>query len=271
MGVLYIGNQKVTPFVYKDAGNKFGATVDTFIGDTTDGALSAPTQQTTIVFNGITSLTNKALYYAFAYKNNIISAKFPVLKDISSYGMGYAFSDCASLSSFELPNLETIGSYGMQRAFSNTSVSSVSLPKLKTVGEYGLYTAFQSTSISELTFPELTTASGTYPFYSLCSGCSSLTTVRFPKLTNLSDTTSTFYSAFSSCNALTDIYFNALTTQSFGASSVFNRMIGAGTTVTHTIHFPSNLESTISGLTGYPLFGGTSGYVVLSFDLPATE
>jgi hypothetical protein len=48
-------------------------------------------------------------------------------------------------------------------------------------------------------------------------------------------------------------------------------MQGTGSTVTHTIHFPSNLESTIQTLTGYPLFGGTSGKVVLAFDLPATS
>jgi hypothetical protein len=44
-----------------------------------------------------------------------------------------------------------------------------------------------------------------------------------------------------------------------------------GTTTTHTLHFPSNLESTIQGLSGYPTFGGTSGYVVLAYDLPATS
>ena len=48
-------------------------------------------------------------------------------------------------------------------------------------------------------------------------------------------------------------------------------MQNTGTTTTHTLHFPSNLESTIQGLTGYPLFSGTSGYVVCAFDLPATE
>ena len=48
-------------------------------------------------------------------------------------------------------------------------------------------------------------------------------------------------------------------------------LIGTGNTKTHTLHFPSNLETTIQGLTGYPLFGGTSGYVVLSFDLTQTS
>jgi hypothetical protein len=48
-------------------------------------------------------------------------------------------------------------------------------------------------------------------------------------------------------------------------------MSSTGTSVTHTIHFPSNMETTISTLTTYPLFGGTSGYVTLAFDLPATS
>jgi hypothetical protein len=44
-----------------------------------------------------------------------------------------------------------------------------------------------------------------------------------------------------------------------------------GTSRTHTIHFPSNLQTKISTLSGYPNFGGTNGYVTLAFDLPATS
>ena len=75
------------------------------------------------------------------------------------------------------------------------------------------------------------------------------------------------------CKALTDVYFPALTTTSFGSrvNQFFSMMSSTGTNVTHTLHFPSNLESTIQGLQGYPTFGGTSGYVVCAFDLPATS
>ena len=74
--------------------------------------------------------------------------------------------------------------------------------------------------------------------------------------------------------ALRDVYFNGLRTTSFGATyktQFTNMMQGTGTSVTHTLHFPSNMEATISTLTGYPLFGGSSGYVVCAFDLPATS
>ena len=75
------------------------------------------------------------------------------------------------------------------------------------------------------------------------------------------------------CKALTDVYFPALTTTSFSSRvNQFDMMMsGSGTNVTHTLHFPSNLESKIQTLTGYPTFGGTSGYVVLAFDLPQTN
>ena len=48
-------------------------------------------------------------------------------------------------------------------------------------------------------------------------------------------------------------------------------LLNTGTDVVHTIHFPSNLQSTIQQQNDYPLFGGDSDYVVLAFDLPATE
>lgn len=82
-----------------------------------------------------------------------------------------------------------------------------------------------------------------------------------------------FHYSFKSCKAITDIYFPNLRTNSFGTlKNQFESMLAStGNTTTHTLHFPSNLESTISGLTGYPLFGGTSGYVVCAFDLDPTE
>lgn len=82
-----------------------------------------------------------------------------------------------------------------------------------------------------------------------------------------------FYCAFQSCKEISDIYFSNLKTNSFGTlkNQLQSMMNSTGNTKKHTLHFPSNLESTISKLTGYPLFGGTSGYVVCAFDLPATS
>ena len=80
---------------------------------------------------------------------------------------------------------------------------------------------------------------------------------------------SAYTSMFAGFTQLTDIYFSALKT----TSNIFltDLLHGSGTNVIHTLHFPSNLESKIQSLGGYPLFSGTSGYVVCAFDLPATS
>ena len=132
---------------------------------------------------------------------------------------------------------------------------------------------FSCTGLTSISFPKLTTVSGSTGSSYILRECSNLEKVYFPKLTTVTGN-GAFLGAFFRCTALTDIYFNSLKTSSFGSSIVnqFNSMMsGTGTSVVHTLHFPSNLQSTISGLTSYPNFGGTSGYVTLAFDLPATS
>ena len=63
------------------------------------------------------------------------------------------------------------------------------------------------------------------------------------------------------------IYFRALTTQTYFNPNIFQNMCGQATNA--VIHFPSNLESIISGLSNYPNFGGTN--TTIAFDLPATS
>ena len=126
---------------------------------------------------------------------------------------------------------------------------------------------FQScTSLTSVSFPSLTTISGSSACYYMLQSCIALTSVSFPSLTTISGNFGCAY-MLQNCTALTDVYFPALTTTSFGSRvNQFNGMMGiTGTNVTHTLHFPSNLESKIQGLEGYPTFGGTSGYVVLCY------
>ena len=102
--------------------------------------------------------------------------------------------------------------------------------------------------------------------------CTGLTSVDLSSLTTVTGY-SALGAAFSNCPELTDVYFRALTTKSFGSkkNQFINMLKYTESSKTHTLHFPSNMQSTISGLDGYPLFGGTSGYVVCAFDLPATS
>ena len=164
----------------------------------------------------------------------------------------------------------------MQQCFYGcNALTSASLPKLTTVsGGNGIqYCFYGCTALTSVLLPELTTISGNSGMTNCFQGCKALTSVSFPKLTTISGSNGMLY-CFQGCKALTSVSFPALTTTSFGSSytNQFNNMLfSTDTNVTHTIHFPSNLQTTISGLTGYPTFGGTSGYVTLAFDLPATS
>ncbi len=177
---------------------------------------------------------------------------------------------------FSLPsNVTSVGDYGLYYAFYNcTGLTSVNLSSLTSVsGRGGLYYAFYNcTGLTSVNLSSLTTVSGDYGLSNTFYACTGLTSVDLSSLTTISGKYALRY-AFYGCTGLTDIYFRALTTTSFGSyKNQFDSMMSkTGTKTTHTIHFPSNLQSTISGLTGYPLFGGTSGYVVCAFDLPATS
>lgn len=95
-----------------------------------------------------------------------------------------------------------------------------------------------------------------------------ITSASFPDLDNLT-TKGALVNCFSGCTGLTSVSFPALKTTSFGSTNKdqLNNLVYGVTGC--TIHFPSNLSSKVSSLTGYPNFGGTSTSVL--FDLPATN
>lgn len=221
---------------------------------------------------------SNSLEYCCADCTSLTSVSFPKLTGVvGSNALHYFCQNDTGLTSISFPELTTITGVSALSDFGYgcSNVTSVTFPKLTTVsGISGCsYLCYNMTKLPSITFPELTTVSARTAFSYAFSGCSMLTTATFPKLSSMTGA-SAFSNAFNNCKAVTDIYFPALTTNSFGSTNKnqFNNMMAnTGNTTTHTIHFPSNLQSKISTLTGYPLFGGTSGYVVLSFDLTATS
>jgi len=224
---------------------------------------------------------------------------FNNINSIDNYGLNYAFKECSGLTgTLDLSSINSIGNYGLNYAFYNTKITSVDLSSLSTIGEYCLAYAFENcTSLTSVDLSSLSTM-GRNGMEHAFRGCTKLVTITLSSLINVgigglgyafqncskltsADLSSVntidmsgFVRAFSGCTLLTDIYFNSLTTSSFGSSykNQFKEMMSStGSTTIHTIHFPSNLESTISSLNGYPLFDGTNGYVVCAFDLPATS
>jgi len=192
--------------------------------------------------------------------------------NVGTYALSYAFYGCTGLTSIDLSSLTTVGDYALYDAFYDcTGLTSIDLSSLTTVGSNALYYAFRRcTGLTSIDLSSLTTA-GEYALYYAFYNCTGLTSIDLSSLTTVGS--NALSNAFRFCSGLTDIYFRALTTSSFGSyKNQFNNMMSStGSTKTHTIHFPSNLQSKISSLTGYPLFGGSDGYVVLAYDLPATS
>ena len=196
--------------------------------------------------------------------------------DVGNHCLSNAFNGCTGLTNLDLSSLTTVsGIQGLNSAFSDcTGLTNLDLSSLSTVsGVAGLSGAFRGcTSLTSVDLSSLTTVSGDRCLQSAFQGCTSLTTIDLSSLTTVSGDRC-LISAFNGCTGLTDVYFRALTTTSFGSTydnQFFSMMNNTGSTVTHTLHFPSNMQSTISSLYDYPLFGGTDGYVVCVFDLPST-
>ena len=290
---------------YSGGGSKYGCTIDNLLGNV-NGILQMPSNTSgDIVFTGVKDFVNYCLYYRCYNNQNlthgvefpdletvsgtyaavscfaltkITSCSLPKLKTITGNNALQSLVATSYVTTISLPELETVsGNQGISNFCSGCSfLTSISLPKLKTVtGSYGIYSLVASTAITSLSLPELTTANGSNCLGNICNNCVLLETASFTKLSDISGAT-VFVNAFLSAKKLKDVYFNGLTTTSFGSyinqfNGMFNATTGSTATGGCTVHFPSNLQSTISGLTGYPTFGGSASYITLAFDLTATS
>lgn len=181
------------------------------------------------------------------------------IKSISStnYAFDHRFAVITGTSGTDLQKPQSRGIVGV-----------ISFPDLETVSSMQAFSfCFWNQKITGVSFPKLATVSGPGVFNSAFRGCRLLTTVSFPSLVELTGSTA-FVSAFTQCTSLTSLSFPALTSNSFGSNTnQFNNMLQSVTGC--TVHFPSNIQSTIgswSSVTGG--FGGTNTTVL--FDLPAT-
>lgn len=229
---------------------KYGASIDNFLGNTSGGTLQKSTSATNFVFNGVANIGLNALLFKFV-------------------GM--------TVSSISFPDLTSItGSSACRNAFDSTTgsggITTVSMPNLQTIwgGSACQYMFSGCSWLKTITFPSLINIRGGGDCMYMFNSCTNLETAYFPLLNYIG--TWGCQAMFSGCSKITDVYFNSLTTSSFGDTGCFTGLLlSTGTSVTHTLHFPSNLQSTVEGLSGYPLFGGSSGYVTIAFDLAQTS
>lgn len=300
-GVTILG---VTGTYTGGSSSRFGITLDNTIGELdANGVLQMPVNTTgDIVFTGLKDIVSFGMPYKFYYNTNLThSVSFPDLVNLTGVRALWNCFYNTQITSASFPKLKTINADNcFQYAFGNTKLTSISLPKLETITgsqtfAYAFYGITTATSLSlpklvsitgasaasyafgynpgltSVTFPELTTIDGNTCAQYLFNSCANLTTATFTKLNSIQGSNA-FQRVFASCQYIEDIYFPALKTTSFGnTNALYYLLATTSNKCQHNIHFPSNLSSTVSGLSSYPLFGGTSGYVNILFDLPATS
>ena len=229
-----------------------------------------------IDLSSVTSIGDYGLYYSFSNCTGITgSIDLSSVTSIGNYGLSYAFYGCTGITgSIDLSNVTSIESYGLSYAFNYcTGITNIDLSGVTSIRNRTLYYAFHyCTGITNIDLSNVTSIEsyGLSYAFNYCTGITNI---------DLSDVTSIdsygFRYAFNYCLKLQTINFNSIKTTSFNNVNVFNSMFnsttGSEATGGCTVHFPSNLSSTIAGLQGYPTFGGSSSYINLAFDLPATS
>ena len=243
-----------------------------------NGVYQVPTESFTFSFpSTATTISAYALCYAFYGSTGLTgSVDLSNVTSVGTNGLYYAFYRCTGLTgSVNLSNVTSIGDYALQYAFRGcTGITGVDLSNATSVAAYGLESAFNSctglTGSIDLSSVTSIAYRGSYQIFQNCTG---ITSVDLSSVISIA--AYGFQYAFYDCKKLQVITFNSLKTTSFGNvnafSSMFSTTTGSEATGGCTVHFPSNLQSTISGLTGYPTFGGSSSYIQLAFDLPATS
>lgn len=160
---VYLGKKPVgvTKVVKKEvAKTKFGANVDTWVGDVDEnGALQKPTWTGALNFAGVKEIAYRGLRYAFYHCEGITSADFSSVRSVDENGMYNTFVSCSNLASVDLSSLQNIGDSGLNTTFYNcTALTKISFPALTSVqtnslGSSTVNSAFRGcTALTEIHF-----------------------------------------------------------------------------------------------------------------------
>ena len=284
------------------SGEKYGATIDMFIGDVTaQGVLNQKYYPQTInlVFDGVKRINKDSI--CFTHMPNNFNVEFPDLEELGQEALFKTFAE-SKIKNAVFTKLTTIDQYySLNSAFYYSSIESVSFPELTSINASSGYSCermcesninFLTYKLTSVSFPKLATISGeracgsmfqnqklltVFPFnkvetitgnnaMSYAMQYCSNTEINFEELTTINGNTA--FAAFNYGNtALTKVYFpklNSITgTDVFG--STYNGMLYNCTNCTE-IHFKSDMQPTISALTGYSNKWGATNATIY-FDL----
>lgn len=262
--------------------SKYGCNIENFLPSSADTVSQSNFNNVDIVLpSSITKIGARAFSYRFYWCTGPKSFSAQYVTDLSARAFEYAFYNDSRLSSIDFSSVKIISNtHVFNSAFSITGIKNASFPELEEISGNNVFSnAWYACRLDSINFPKLKTVSGNYVFQSSFAGNNtttgaSLTSASFPLLDSITGS-SIFFAAFNTRYNLASLSFPALKTTSFGSYvNQFQNMFNsdtASTSGTCTVHFPSNLQTKVSSLTGYPAFGGNSSRIVLSFDLPATS
>ena len=229
----------------------------------------------TVNMSSLTKISGDyACYIAFSFCTGITSVNLSSLTTIGSASCRSMFNGCTGITSIDLSSLTTVsGNSACYSMFQGCTVlSSLDLSSLTTISGYQgcQYMFSECTSLATVDLSSLTTISAYGGCDKMFQGCTSLTSVDLSSLTTANNTFAC-RQIFGGCTNLTTLSFPSIRTTSFGtAINAFAFMCENIPNI--TLHFPSNVQSVIEGLTGYSAtapFGASAGTVL--FDLPATN
>lgn len=211
---------------------KFGATIDTFLGNVNaNGTLETSTWAGALNFSGVKNINSYVLQYAFYNCTGITSVDLSSLQNIYDYGLSRAFYGCTGITSVDLSSLQSVSTYGLQYAFYNCrGITSVDLSSLLTIYPNGLQYAFYGcrgiTSVDLSSLKSVLSSGIKSAFY----GCTGITTISFPSLTSVqkdSFGSSSTDGAFRDCTGMTEIHFRADMQSTIEAMSQYSNKWGA--------------------------------------------
>lgn len=232
----------------------YGAPVNAFIGPLdANGRILGPTSTVMPDLTGVRIVDEYGLCSRF--KGSAMAGQLHLYaEDIGTYGLSHAFENCPNITKAVFHNLTTINTWA---AMSEVLQGCTGLVEL---------------DLSDLV---TITSAGGAGVASICRNCTSLTTVKFTSLQEISGNYC-FSNAFQGCTSLQRIDFPALTTTYTNAFMIANS--SAPFPSNCTVHFPAALDpsvsTVISSMYGYnpqtaytPPYYGNFGAGSLVFDL----
>lgn len=255
----------------KVAKEKYGVTVDNFLGDVdADGNYVAPSEPFEVNLAGVKNVDDKGFYYAFAGSK---IKKF-IANDVTSFAKNNQFCNCfkySGLEEFRMDKLEELVEKGFgplqyvfYYAFDYTSKLKVcTFAKLKKVGcLYAFSNVFSNSGldvIEDEVFPSLeeiygTSAFATYKTYK----ANSIQT--FSKVKKITGSASKYDSTFGS-------FYTQNTIWNFPSATEFTGYIwNVGSSYAGEIHFAAANQAAIESCEGYSYKWGFANATIF-FDL----